>query len=726
MGEQSRRSLRSRGASFALAIAGAILALIGGFLLYARQELFQPDSLADRARTALEDERTRLAIAQPIVDGIVDSGSGELVNARPFIESIVVSALGTPPVRAAFTEAVKAIDTKLADRTPNTLLLNLTDATVLAARALDALAPQLAKGAVPKEISDVKAAILDSEITITPLSWVREVDVFGIVLPILAALLLAASVAVAPVRRIGVQRAAMAVAAAAVLGLIAILVGRSLALGQIDDPLFRDAAGAVWDAILGDLVTWTLGIGLLALLLAAAARFGVGEIDPLAPIARAAALARSQPSRPIVGVLRALAIGAVGVWMVLAPISALTAFAVLGGAWLVYVAIIELLAILAPVEAAAGTAQRRRFQPARLAIAGSLLVGILVVVLVVGGENRTEARPPGPPEACNGYRELCAKRIDQVTFPATHNSMSAAAEAGWFLPNQRYGITRQLDDGIRGLLIDTHYGVRRGSGRGFGEVITDLDKENKTRKEVVAELGEQTVKRAEDLVGQLAFGGAPQGEAKPYLCHVLCELGATPFDDALAGIKSWMDAHPDEFLIIFIEDVVSPEETAAAFERSGLLRYAWTPEPDTVWPTLGSLIEQDKRLLVMAENDAGNGQFPWYQEGFRDLVQETPYTFDSVKQIEAPSSCGPNRGNLDNPLFLINNWIETIPRNPRLQGRINAYRTLLGRAHECTRRRGMKPNIIAVDYYNEGDLLGVANTLNGVAADATPTVRTTR
>ncbi len=726
MGEQSRRSLRSRGASYVLAVVGAILALIGGFLLYARQELFHPDSLAERARAALDDERTRLAIAQPIVDGIVDSGSGELVNARPFIESIVVSALGTPPVKAAFTEAVKAVDTKLADRTPNTLLLNLTDATVLAAKALDALAPQLAKGVVPKEITDVKAAILDSEITITPLRWVRAVDVFGIVLPILAALLLAASVAVAPVRRTGVQRAAIAIAAAAVLGLIVILVGRSLALGQIDDPLFRDAAGAVWDAILGDLVTWTLGIGLLALLLAAAARFGAGEIDPLAPITRAAALARSHPSRPILGVLRALAIGAVGVWMILAPISALTAFAVLAGAWLVYVAIIETLAILAPVEARRGAAPRRRFQPTRLAIAGALLVGVLVVVLVVGGENRTEARPPGPPEACNGYRELCGKRIDQVTFPATHNSMSAAAEAGWFLPNQRYGITRQLDDGIRGLLIDTHYGVPRGTGRGFGEVITDLDKENKTRKEVVAELGEETVERAEDLVGQLAFSGAPQGKAKPYLCHVLCELGATPLDDALARIKSWMDAHPDEFLIIFIEDVVSPEETARAFERSGLVRYAWTPEPDTVWPTLGSLIEQDKRLLVMAENDAGNGRFPWYQEGFRDLVQETPYTFDSAKQISGWSSCRPNRGDPSNPLFLINNWIEKIPRDPKLQGRINSYRTLLDRAHECTRRRGMKPNIIAVDYYNEGDLLGVANTLNGVAADATPTVRTTR
>jgi len=725
VGEQSRRSLRSRGASFALAIAGAILALIGGFLLYARQELFHPDSLAERARNALDDERTRLAIAQPIVDGIVDSGSGELVNARPFIESIVVSALGTPPVKAAFTEAVKAVDTKLADRTPNTLLLNLTDATVVAAKALDALAPQLGKGVVPKEITDIKAAILDSEITITPLRWVREVDVLGIVLPILAALLLAASIAVAPARRAAVQRAGITIAGAAVVGLIVILVGRSLALGQIADPLFRDAAAAVWDAILGDLVTWTLGIGLLALLLAAAARFGAGEIDPLAPVARAATVARSQPSRPIVGVLRALAIAAVGVWMILAPISALTAFAVLAGAWLVYVAIIELLAILAPVEAGRGASRRRRFQPARLAIAGSLLVAVLVVVLVVGGEGRTEARPPGPPEACNGYRQLCDKRIDQVTFPATHNSMSAAAEAGWFVPNQRYGITRQLDDGIRGLLIDTHYGVPRGSGRGLGEVITDLDKENKTRKEVIGELGEATVQRAEDLVGQLAFSGAPQGKAEPYLCHVLCELGATPLDDALAGIKSWMDAHPDEFLIIFIEDVVSPEETAKAFERSGLLRYAWTPEPDTVWPTLGSLIEQDKRLLVMAENDAGSGKFPWYQEGFKDLVQETPYTFDSAAQISGRSSCRPNRGNPDNPLFLVNNWIEKIPRDPKLQGRINSYATLLDRARECTKRRRMKPNIIAVDYYNEGDLLDVANTLNGVAADATPTVRTT-
>ena len=298
MGEQSRRSLRSRGASITLAVVGAILALLGGFLLYARQELFQPDNLAANAQTALSDQRTRLAIAQPIVDGIVDTGSGELVNARPFIESIVISALDTPPVKAAFSEAVKAIDTKLVDRTPNTLLLNLTDSAVVAAKALDALAPQLGKGVVPKQITDVKAAILGSEITITPLHFVHEIDLFGIVLPILAVLMLVASIVVAPERRRGVQRAGIAVAVAAMAGLVAQLVGRSLALGQIDDPLVRDAAAAVWDALLGDLLVWTIAIGMLALLLAAVARFGAAEIDPLAPLARAAELARATRPGP--------------------------------------------------------------------------------------------------------------------------------------------------------------------------------------------------------------------------------------------------------------------------------------------------------------------------------------------------------------------------------------------------------------------------------------------
>jgi hypothetical protein len=255
-------------------------------------------------------------------------------------------------------------------------------------------------------------------------------------------------------------------------------------------------------------------------------------------------------------------------------------------------------------------------------------------------------------------------------------------------------------------------------------VITDFDKENKTRQEVAAEIGEDGVRAAEDLVGKIAFGGAP-GESKPYLCHVLCELGATPLDDGLNEIADWMRTHPDEFLVIFVEDVVSPEETAAAFERSGLLRWAWVPDPGVQPPpTLGQLIERDHRLLVLAENDNGGGKYPWYQQGF-DLFQETPYTFNTVAEIESPQSCQPNRGSTSNPLFLMNSWIEKIPRDPALAAQIDAREALLHRVKMCQRIRGLTPNLIAVDHYDQGDVFGVANILNGIPPDEKPSVRTT-
>ena len=622
VGEQQPEVVRSRGVSIGLAVLGAILALMGGFLLYARQEIFNPDNLAERSKTALADERTRLAIAQPIVDGIVDSGNGELVNARPLIESVVVSALGTPPAKAAFTEAVRSIGAKLANRSPNTLLLNLTDATVVAAKALDALAPH-ARGVVPKEITDVKTAILGSQITITPLHWVHEVDVLGIVLPFLALILLAASIAVAPIRRLAVQRAGVAVGVAAVIGVVILIAGRSLALAQIADPLFRDAAAATWDTILGGLLAWTArgrvsrpdprgrrplrgrgdrsartvdeGAGAGAQPSAAARPRGPARAgdrarrpdpDPRAPgIARgdrrrARGLADLRRRRRDPRDHRPGARGRRGPGRQAS--SARCGLRASPRSW------------SAPSSSSSWSAATSGRRPAR----------------------------PGRPRPATATRELCHKRLDQITFPATHNAMSAAAEPGWFLPNQRYGIIRQLDDGIRALLIDTHYGIGQ-SGRGFGGVITDLSRENKTREEVTKELGAETVERAEDLVGRLRFGEEPHGDAEPYLCHVLCELGATKLDDALDGIDKWMQTHPDEFLVIVVEDVVSPEETAQAFQRAGLLRYVYEPTPDTVGPTLGQLIERDKRLLVMAERDNGDGKFPWYQQAF-DLMQETP------------------------------------------------------------------------------------------------------
>ena len=721
--EIARNERGRRPASFALAILGAALALVGGVLLYARENLFDPAALSGRAQTALGDQRVRLALAQPITTAVLNSGPAKLVNVRPLIESVVTGALGTPPVKAAFGEAVKAQSEKLFERDPDAFLINLGDVASIAVQAMQAVSPQTAR-AIPKQIKGARVELISSAGSIKTIEMAEDVRVGGLVLPPLAALALLGSVLLARERRRGLVRVGLALAGASIIGLVLLAIGHAVLLSLFEDVVIHDAVEATWDALLGDLRQAFFIAAILSVVLASAARFASGQdFDPLAPFTRAGELLRARPQRTSAAFARGAGLIAIGLALILEPGLSLEVVAVLAGAWILYVGISELLSILAPISKreAAGRG-RPRIMPLRVTALALAAAAVVIVVALVSGGNDAPARPPGPPSACNGYAELCSKRLDQLTVAATHNSMSAADEPGWFLPNQRYGIERQLDDGIRGLLIDTHYGIERGNERGFAGVITDLQKEQKTRQEVVGELGEPTVQKAEGLVGKLAFDGAP-GKPQPYLCHVLCELGATKFSTALAGIDDWMNRHPDEFLIIFIEDVVSPGETAAAFKKSDLLRYAYAPDRSAPPPTLGELIESDHRLLVMAENDAGGARFPWYQQGF-DLVQETPYTFTSVTQIEAPESCAPDRGNAGDPLFQINNWIEKIPRDPELAAKINSQKFLLGRARLCERIRGIEPNLLNVDYYDRGNVFGVANVLNGIPANAIPTVRT--
>ena len=65
--------------------------------------------------------------------------------------------------------------------------------------------------------------------------------------------------------------------------------------------------------------------------------------------------------------------------------------------------------------------------------------------------------------ACNGFDALCDVPFDQVVIPASHNSMSIA-DGTWFLAEQPKDMVESLDDGIRGLLVDTWYGQPTADG----------------------------------------------------------------------------------------------------------------------------------------------------------------------------------------------------------------------------------------------------------------------
>src|SRR5690554_5963891 len=57
--------------------------------------------------------------------------------------------------------------------------------------------------------------------------------------------------------------------------------------------------------------------------------------------------------------------------------------------------------------------------------------------------------------ACNGLDELCERTYDQVVYATTHNAFNASDE-GFKLANQTHGVRRQLEDGVRGLMLDIY------------------------------------------------------------------------------------------------------------------------------------------------------------------------------------------------------------------------------------------------------------------------------
>lgn len=256
------------------------------------------------------------------------------------------------------------------------------------------------------------------------------------------------------------------------------------------------------------------------------------------------------------------------------------------------------------------------------------------------------------PPACNGHAALCDRPLREVTFAGTHNSMSNA-DAGWLGPNQQHGLTRQLEDGVRALMLDTY-----------------------------------------------------EWEDGLWLCHSSCELGAQLLGEGLGELAAFLDDHPREVVQIIFQDAISLDQTRSALEAAGLgaRLYPWTAESD---PTLGELIDAGTTLVVGLESGASD------EAGLHaawELWVDTPYSFDSVDEF----SCAQNRGNVDNDLFLVNHWLGPIPLADRA-AEANAAAVLEERARACAAAFGRPVNFLGVDFYDQGDLFLVVDRLNGLA-----------
>jgi hypothetical protein len=397
---------------------------------------------------------------------------------------------------------------------------------------------------------------------------------------------------------------------------------------------------------------------------------------------------------------------AVGILVVLNPTLAVQLLAIAGGALLVFFGSTELLVLLQRPGQTKVEGQRVRTRAlAGAGAAGVVVLGAavaLVLVVTGGGADPRAAERVAYRGKCNGSFGLCDVRLNEAVFAGTHNSFSAADSPGWFIANQKHTIGRQLKDGIRLFLIDAHWGIRDDEGK----VRTDFASEGRDRNRVAKSLPPEVLKAAERLAGRLG-AGSTKGERDLWLCHTVCELGATRMVDSLEGIRKFLDENRGEVVILFIEPYVAPADIAKVFERSGLDRYVVTLARDEPLPTLGQLVRRNRRVVVFTEKDA-DGTVPWYLDGF-SFIQDTPLGATKVSQLR----CRRERGSAHSPIAMINHWADVFPPRRGANVPFQRQQVIVDRAHRCGRKLGVTVNLIAVDHYDVGDLIPAVDELNG-------------
>jgi hypothetical protein len=269
---------------------------------------------------------------------------------------------------------------------------------------------------------------------------------------------------------------------------------------------------------------------------------------------------------------------------------------------------------------------------------------------------------------CNGSAALCDRPYDEITYGTSHNAFNVAT-LEFFRPNQSYRMFRQLEDGMRALMLDTH--------------------------------------PPED------------GSDELRLCHADCKHGSQTLVEGLREIKTFLDCNPREVVTLLIEPTVGGGDHVAAFEAAGLAELTYSHTPGKDWPALGEILDTGKQLVVFAEDCKGdlcpaepNGP-SWYH----DLWE---YAFDNEYHAERVSdfNCELKRGSPDNSLFGLNHFITVEPFDKSLGGDAwasvfaNKRDALMDHITECEGVYGRVPNFLSVDFYDSGATLAIVNELN--------------
>ena len=258
---------------------------------------------------------------------------------------------------------------------------------------------------------------------------------------------------------------------------------------------------------------------------------------------------------------------------------------------------------------------------------------------------------------CNGSLDLCSKQYNEVAYLTTHNAFNSD-EDGLLFPNQTYNIASQLNDGVRGLMIDVY----------------------------------------NDLFGT------------PVVYHSIIALGYIPLSDIFNDIKIFLDNNPNEVITIILECYVTANDIENEINQAGLSNYLYAH--NSVWPTLQNMIDNDNRLVIFSDVDDASSSQNWYHYVW-DYAVETHYSVNTIDDF----TCDFNRGDPLNDLFIFNHFVTDATLGYGLyteSNDVNSNPFFITRALDCQNQTNKFPNFVTVDYYELGDGLTVVDQLNGI------------
>lgn len=262
--------------------------------------------------------------------------------------------------------------------------------------------------------------------------------------------------------------------------------------------------------------------------------------------------------------------------------------------------------------------------------------------------------------------------FNKYSWLTTHNSYAILGERSYtgtqrLSPsNQQDSITSQLNNGVRGLMLDMY------------------DFEN-------------------DVWLCHSFGGN---------CYNFTAY--EPAINALTEIETFLSAHPSEIVTIFIEDYVrAPNGLTKVFTAAGLKKYWFPvsrmPKNGENWPTIADMVAQNQRLIVFTSKplkEASEGiAYQW------KYVVENQYGNAGMKAGTCTNRAeSPALNTTSRSLFLENYF----PDNPNLpeacKDNSAQLSSMLSVCYEASGKRWA--NFLAVDFYKRSDGGGASEAVD--------------